>query len=132
MIPNIFIRSAKRLLNKPKVVLHLIKQVFHYLIQMQSMDNVFSQLKEKILIISRLIKAHYSGQYKNLSKVNLILCLAGLLYFLSPIDLIPDFIAGGFLDDLSIMTWVLHQFRNELDYFLQWEDDQLEKINIQI
>ena len=100
--------------------------------QMQSMNNVFSQLKEKILIISRLVKAHYSGHYNNLSKANLILCLAGLLYFLSPIDLIPDFIAGGFLDDLSILTWVFHQFRNELDYFLQWEDDQLEKINIQI
>lgn len=132
MIPNIFIRSAKRLVHKPKVVLHLIKQVFHYLMQMQSMNNVFSQLKEKILIINRLVRAHYSGQYNNLSKANLILCLAGLLYFLSPIDLIPDFIAGGFLDDLSILTWVFHQFRNELDYFLQWEDDQLQKINIHI
>jgi uncharacterized membrane protein YkvA (DUF1232 family) len=99
---------------------------------MQSLDNVLSQLKEKILIMCRLIKAHYSGQYNNVSKANLILCIAGLIYFLSPLDLIPDFIAGGLMDDLSILTWVFHQFRNELDYFLQWEDDQLQKIKIHI
>lgn len=40
--------------------------------------------------------------------------LASLGYFISPVDAIPDFLPGGFIDDLGVMTLLLGQ----LDVFL--------------
>lgn len=38
-----------------------------------------------------------------------------LLYFISPVDLIPDFIPViGYADDLLVVTWVLHILHDEV------------------
>ena len=42
---------------------------------------------------------------------------AALGYFVSPIDAIPDFLPGGYVDDLAVMTLLLGQ----LDVFLDAE-----------
>jgi uncharacterized membrane protein YkvA (DUF1232 family) len=34
-------------------------------------------------------------------------CVAALLYFISPFDLIPDFLPGGYLDDLAVLLLAL-------------------------
>lgn len=42
--------------------------------------------------------------------------IAALGYFICPLDLIPDFLPGGFLDDLGILTATLGQvyiYRND-------------------
>lgn len=40
----------------------------------------------------------------------------GILYFLSPVDLIPDFIGPlGFLDDVAVAAWIVHSLAAELN-----------------
>jgi len=39
----------------------------------------------------------------------------GLAYFISPFDIIPDFLPGvGYLDDALVVAWVLHQISDEV------------------
>lgn len=45
------------------------------------------------------------------AKVSIV---AALGYFISPIDAVPDFLPGGYVDDLAVMTLLLGQ----LDVFL--------------
>ena len=45
------------------------------------------------------------------AKVSIVVTLA---YFISPIDAIPDFLPGGYIDDLAAMTLLLGQ----LDVFM--------------
>jgi len=51
--------------------------------------------------------------------------VAGLMYFLSPIDAIPDFIpVFGMLDDIAVLAWVMKTLDGELSAFRAWRDAQ--------
>jgi Protein of unknown function (DUF1232) len=46
------------------------------------------------------------------------LIAAALHYLVTPVDLIPDFRAGGYIDDALLLSWVFGTAVNELDPFL--------------
>ena len=73
----------------------------------------------------RLTRAYFSKQYTDVPWQTIVLAIAALIYFVSPIDLIPDFIPGvGYLDDVAIISFVVASIKADLDNFLEWEDDQ--------
>jgi uncharacterized membrane protein YkvA (DUF1232 family) len=77
---------------------------------------------QSLLSMLRLLRAYANGQYRNVPGKSLILIVAGILYFLLPIDVIPDFLLGvGFLDDAAVLAWVFNAVRKVLDDFSQWE-----------
>ena len=51
--------------------------------------------------------------------------VAALAYFICPLDAIPDFLPGGFLDDLAAMSLLLGQLRVFVDGTVQKRIDQL-------
>lgn len=73
-------------------------------------------------MILRMIRAHYQGTYKAFSTATLLLLVFALIYFITPIDLIPDFVpALGLTDDLSVVYFILRQISADLDKFKDWE-----------
>lgn len=77
---------------------------------------------EDLMALFRLLKAWISGDYKGVSWQTILLVLTAVLYFVMPLDVIPDFIAMlGFLDDAAIIAYVVRVIKEELDTFLQWE-----------
>ena len=49
------------------------------------------------------------------------LVVAALLYFLSPLDVIPDFLgAVGFTDDAAVVLFVLSAIKNEINIYRDW------------
>ena len=69
----------------------------------------------------RLLKAWLTGQYKQVPWRVIVLSLAAVLYFVNPIDIIPDFLGIGFLDDIGVIALVMSQLRQDLDLFRAWE-----------
>jgi uncharacterized membrane protein YkvA (DUF1232 family) len=48
--------------------------------------------------------------------------VVAIIYFVSPIDLLPDWIPlGGFIDDAAVIGFVLKQINTDLEQFLKWE-----------
>lgn len=48
--------------------------------------------------------------------------IGSLLYFLMPLDLIPDFIpVTGFADDISIIFLVFNSINEDIEAFLDYE-----------
>ena len=46
---------------------------------------------------------------------------ASIIYFLTPFDIIPDFIVGlGFIDDLSIISYTFRQVQTDIDKYQVW------------
>lgn len=79
-----------------------------------------------LVALLRLLRAYASGQYRNVPAKSLILIVAGILYFVMPIDVIPDFIIGlGFLDDAAVLAWVVNSLRTVVSDFERWENQKL-------
>lgn len=73
----------------------------------------------------RLTRAYFNKRYTDVPWVSIVLAIAALIYFVSPIDFIPDLIpVVGYLDDAVIISFVIAQIKADLDNFLEWEDDQ--------
>ncbi len=71
---------------------------------------------------SRLVQEVRKGEYKDISRKSVVMIVGGLLYFISPIDAVPDLLAGvGLLDDVAVIGFVASQLRQELEKFREWE-----------
>ncbi|MFO7777862.1 MAG: YkvA family protein [Nitriliruptoraceae bacterium] len=70
----------------------------------------------------RLARAYLRGDYRAVRLRSVLAVLGGLLYFLSPVDLIPDVIALlGLTDDAIVLSLVFGVVRQELAGFRAWE-----------
>jgi len=75
----------------------------------------------------RLLRAYIRGEYRDLSWISIVLVTVGIIYFVSPIDLIPDALPGiGHIDDAALIAFVVAQIKADLDNFLAWEITQAE------
>ncbi|MBA2716483.1 MAG: DUF1232 domain-containing protein [Propionibacteriales bacterium] len=51
------------------------------------------------------------------------LIVAALHYLITPVDLVPDFRVGGYIDDVLLLSWVFGAAVNELEPFLDDDPD---------
>lgn len=73
-------------------------------------------------VVIRMVRAYYKNEYRSFSSKTMILLVLGLLYFVMPFDLIPDFIVGlGFVDDLSVLLAITKSVQTDMEDFLDWE-----------
>jgi uncharacterized membrane protein YkvA (DUF1232 family) len=70
----------------------------------------------------RLVRAHQRGEYEQTPADALLWIVAALNYLIDPFDLIPDktpFL--GFVDDATVVEFVVDKTRQTLDDFMTWE-----------
>lgn len=78
-----------------------------------------------LLSFFRLIRAYVNGSYRQVSAKALLMIVTAIVYFVSPIDLIPDFILGlGFIDDATVLAWTIRACASDLASFIEWENRQ--------
>ena len=52
----------------------------------------------------------------------MIRVIAVLIYFVSPIDILPDFLPiVGLTDDIALMLWLFSGIKDDIEKFRQWE-----------
>jgi len=80
---------------------------------------------EELKALLRLVLAYGRGDYRGISREKLLAAVGAILYFLSPLDLVPDFLGPlGLTDDAVILAFFLRTLREEIGHFLAWEEDQ--------
>lgn len=122
---RLFVGQATKLLGRPFRVATVLNEVATKLADEKSKDSKFQQLFDVALTLVRLVRRYASGEYRQVPTGTLITGLAVLLYVLSPIDIIPDFIpVVGFLDDLALISWFVGKFQGEIIKFRDWENAQ--------
>ena len=112
-------RRAQRYLENRDQAAELLRKASEKAIQKKSaLKNVW----EDLMALFRLLKAWISGDYRGVTWQTILLVLTAVLYFVMPLDVIPDFIAMlGFIDDAAIIAYVVNAIRDELNAFMQWE-----------
>lgn len=74
-----------------------------------------------ILIFFDLLTDWLKGNYKNVPLGSIIMILASIIYFLTPFDIIPDFIVGlGYIDDMAVISYTFRQLQTDIDKYLVW------------
>ena len=87
-------------------------------------DPRIKKLVAPLGVFIRMIKAHFNGVHK-VTGSTLGLLVLGLVYFISPFDIVPDFLGFfGFADDLSVVLAIYAKVKDEVEDFLDWERTQ--------
>ena len=77
---------------------------------------------ENVRELYALFKDSVKGDYK-LHTANVAMIGGGLLYFILPADLIPDFIPlVGYLDDLAVLTTIMNSLKGEINAYHSWKE----------
>ena len=76
--------------------------------------NGLSSAKETLLLIRDYLCDVSTGKYKDYELKKLTIIVGAIIYVVTPVDLLPDFIPAGFVDDLSILGWAASQAATEL------------------
>ena len=101
-------------LNPQKLKL-LLPQLGKYLSK-----NGLSSAKDTLLLMKNYLFDISTGKYKDYDLKKLIVIVGAIIYVITPIDLLPDFIPPGFIDDLSIVAWALKEASAELEKYKTW------------
>jgi len=83
-----------------------------------------TDLWNNLTALFRLLQAYIRHEYTDIPWGSLILVVVAIIYFVSPLDLIPDWIpVAGYLDDAAVIAFVIAQVKTDINNFLQWEAD---------
>ena len=77
-----------------------------------------------------MVKDTVSGRYRGIGKKNILMIVAGLLYLVNPMDVVPDFIfAIGFADDLGVLVYIMSKLSEEIADYRQWKKREEERVD---
>lgn len=127
MEKQISIDDAKKILEEDskKITDEDIKKVIAKEEEIKKKFESNGQIKEyadAVKTMYRLIKSYWSGEYKKVPWYTITAIAAALLYVLSPVDFIPDFIPViGLVDDALVVAACLILIKEDLANFEAWE-----------
>lgn len=101
----------------------------------RELDEKFKHVPEKLKklvnqtkLLYELIRAYIDGSYREVPWVSIATAVAAVVYFLAPIDLIPDVIPGiGYVDDLLVIRFALSALGSDLKTFCDFKGYDLAK-----
>lgn len=74
-----------------------------------------------IPIMISLIKHYVEGKYTTVPYGTILAIMSALIYVLSPVDIIPDFIPFvGHLDDVAVMGLCLSMVKTDIEAYDEW------------
>jgi len=88
----------------------------------QELDEKLKQVPGKLLkminqvkLLFEMIRDYCQGAYKEVPWASIAMAVGALAYFLSPVDLIPDFIPViGYLDDAMVVALAIKAIQEDL------------------
>jgi|TARA_B110000263_G_scaffold238942_1_gene240679 uncharacterized membrane protein YkvA (DUF1232 family) len=117
-----YLSKANIIINDDKKLKKLIEDVLKKLKELSNNKKTSEKLNNYLRLFIRMINAYNSKEYTYVPWKTICLLVAGLIYFIYPIDLIPDFIpVAGIIDDVALIAWIYDSIKEDIDNFLEWE-----------
>ena len=99
---------------------------FLYRLEQKINDMPFVGKKfSMILVMISLVKNYVQGKYTTVPYGTILAVLSALVYFLSPIDIIPDFIPlAGYIDDMAVLGLCMNMVSIDIETYEKWRQAQ--------
>ena len=134
ILKSIFFKTATRRAGKYAggglAILELLREALTKAKDVAGNENkgVGQVLLEMVTILSRMVKAYFTGEYKIIPWGSIVKIIAVLIYFISPIDVIPDILPFiGLTDDLALTMWLFSSLKEDLKNFEVWEQGKFKQ-----
>ena len=116
--------KAKEYINNPKKLGKLFEEAAEK--SKQVSKGPFGETWAYLQAMIRLIRAYANGNYREIPIGSLLMILVAVIYFVSPVDIIPDVIpVAGLIDDSLVVSLAINQVKADLDAFMEWEIDRM-------
>ncbi len=133
ILQSVFFKKAKgkagNYAGNTSRLIELAKEVVAKL-QTVGFKGNLAEFQSGVQLLIRMVRAYASGEYRAISWKSLVSIVAVLIYFVSPIDLLPDFLPIiGITDDVALVIWLMKTMSGEIQKFGEWEKQE-KTINI--
>ena len=92
-------------------------------IESMAQQGPLEKFVDDISTFFEMVGDYFSGEYTDVPFGTIAGIVGTLLYVLSPIDLIPDFIPFlGLLDDAAMVGFCLSCVRSDIDRYREWKE----------
>ncbi|MEP5232089.1 MAG: DUF1232 domain-containing protein [Alloalcanivorax sp.] len=115
-------RRAGRILRSATATRWLVQAVFNRSDRFRArLGDTFADL----ILLASLLRDWVTGRYRTVPWGTLLTITGALVYFLMPLDAIPDpIVALGLVDDIAVISRTLKLTRTDLDRYQQWRYKQ--------
>lgn len=113
--------EAEELLKNPKKLEEFLERLEAKL----SLIPVAGKYLSDIPMLISLVKAYVEKEYTLIPIGSIIAVIGALIYFLSPVDAIPDLIPGvGYIDDALVIGAVYALVHHDILEYKAWRDEK--------
>ncbi|MGR5988415.1 YkvA family protein [Bacillus sanguinis] len=90
----------------------------------QKNQGALTDVWDNLQVLFEMMNCWRKGEYREIPKKALLAIIGAILYFVSPIDLIPDVILGlGLVDDVAVISLAIKQVSDEIEKFKEWKNE---------
>ncbi|MEH7886459.1 YkvA family protein [Bacillus sp. JJ1609] len=116
-----FEKKAKEYVKRPEKTDVLIKDATK---KADDKKGSLTEIWDNLQLLFELVSAWRKGEYRKIPTASIVTIIASIIYFVSPIDLMPDFLVGlGIVDDAAVIGFVLKQITADLEKFKIWKEN---------
>ncbi|MBR6758424.1 MAG: DUF1232 domain-containing protein [Bacteroidaceae bacterium] len=107
-----WLQLAAQYIAHPKKLQELLTKVSQYAGR-KGLEKVGGNIK----LLWHYVSDVATRRYTDYNTHALLLIIAGLIYLVTPVDFLPDFIVGGLIDDVSVILYIVQSVREELQRY---------------
>lgn len=87
-----------------------------------NMPRNFNEIKDSVFTLFQMVRCYAKRDYTEIPWQSVLLMISSIVYFVSPIDMVPDFIPiFGYIDDVALLGWTLKSLTSDIEAFKIWK-----------
>ncbi|MEA3422341.1 MAG: YkvA family protein [Bacillota bacterium] len=117
--------EAEELLNDEDQLERFLERLEH---KLKKVPMVGKKLSNVPVLVS-LVRSYAHKEYRDIPIGSVIAIVGALIYFVSPIDLIPDSIPVlGYVDDAAVFGFVWNMVEDDVEEYKSWQEKNDKRI----
>ena len=114
-------RKAEEIIDDPQKVSGLLNNALE---KAQHYRGRLRDVWDQLDLLIQMLRSWKNGEY-GLPWKSIIMAAAALIYFINPLDIVPDFLFGfGFIDDAAVIGFVINALHEEVSNFREFREEQ--------